>query len=164
MFSKGYLFGFLIVIPYWYFVLYRPKKKHIESRIDSKRMQILQHLARKIEKKRKEFRRHKKSEDVIGVTPKKYRKIILHFIKSIESPVVKYNRKVITDFSEQGLLTQQGIRNCRDFEIFSKREKVIGFHDHPNEMWIVNSHLELAQHCEKEGWLKIERINNSPHD
>ena len=154
MFSTEYLIGFLIVIPYWYFVLYRPKKKHIESRIDSKRKKILQHLARKIEKKRKEFKLHKKSEDDLSVTPKNYRKLILHFINSIESPIVKYNHKKITDFSEQGYLTQKGIRYCRDFEIPSNKEKVLGFHDHPNEMWVAYKYIDLAQQCKKEGWLK----------
>ncbi len=95
----------------------------------------------RLKKREKSLNNTKKSNDSISVTPKKYRKIILHFINSIESPVVKYNRKVITDFSEQGLLAQKGIRNCRDFEILSNKEAVLGFHDHPNEIWITPTHI-----------------------
>ncbi len=92
----------------------------------------------------------------IPVLPKNYRNIALHAISVATIPVVLMDRKPIVDFSEHGPLTQHGIRSCIDFEIRNGAEPILGFHDHPNEMWVTAPYAFVAEHCGNEGWLKIE--------
>ena len=92
----------------------------------------------------------------IPVRPKNYRRIALYAIQHATTPVVLMNGKRVDDFSESGPLTQKGIRPCRDFEVRDGSTPSLGFHDHPDQMWIVESHRELAEHCAAEGWLKIQ--------
>jgi hypothetical protein len=93
----------------------------------------------------------------IPVLPKNYRCIALHAISVANQPVVLMDHKPIVDFSEQGPLTQCGIRTCRDFEIRNGAEPILGFHDHPNEMWVTVPYAFVAEHCARQGWLKMER-------
>ncbi len=93
----------------------------------------------------------------IPVLPKNYRRIALYAIENAESPVVLVNGKQEVGFSESGPLTQRKIRGCRDFEIRDGEAPILGFHDHPKEMWITEDYAALATHCQAEGWLKIER-------
>lgn len=65
------------------------------------------------------------------------------------------DRKPVEDFSERGPLTQSGIRACRDFEVRDGQASMLGFHDHPNEMWVDRDFEALATRCEAAGWLKI---------
>lgn len=92
----------------------------------------------------------------IPVLPKNYRSIALHAIGIASAPVVLMNRKPVTDFSEQGPLTQQSIRSCIDFEIRDGSESILGFHDHPNEMWVTEPYAAVAAYCAEKGWLTIE--------
>ena len=80
----------------------------------------------------------------IPVLPKNYRSIAI------------VNKKLVTDFTESGPLTQKKIRSFKDFEIRDGLIPILGFHDHPNEMWIDERYKNLAEHCEKQGWLEIE--------
>jgi hypothetical protein len=96
-------------------------------------------------------------EKWIPVRPKNYRRIALYAIEHATDPIVLMNGRRVSDFSESGQLTQKGIRPCRDFEIRDGTVPILGFHDHPDEMWIVDSRRELADHCAAQGWLKIER-------
>ena len=66
------------------------------------------------------------------------------------------DNKEIDDYSEQGKLTQKGIRSCINFEIKDGNIGIVGFHDHPNEMWISEKYDQFAKQCESNGWLKIE--------
>ncbi len=93
---------------------------------------------------------------MIPVLPKNYRRIALHAIGMAVSPVVLMDGKRIEDFSESGPLTQKGIRPCIDFEVRDGATPMLGFHDHPNEMWVAAGYRALAEHCQNEGWLKIE--------
>ena len=92
----------------------------------------------------------------IPVLSKNYRSIALYVIEKIENPIVFMNRTEVKDFSDKGPLTQRGIRKCRNFYIHNSSEIVIGFHDHPNEMWISDKYRGLAEHCQRQEWLKIE--------
>jgi hypothetical protein len=104
-----------------------------------------------------DLRRALKSEHLIAVLPKNYRRIALYAIESAAKPVVLMNGKPIDDFSESGPLTQKGIRPCRDFEVRDGATPMLGFHDHPDQMWVAGSYRALAEHCAGEGWLKIQR-------
>ena len=96
------------------------------------------------------------SESLIAVLPKNLRSIALHAIAIAAEPVVLMDLSPISNFSEHGPLTKTGIRACRDFEIRDASKPILGFHDHPSEMWIAASHAEFAGHCAKQGWLKIQ--------
>jgi len=61
----------------------------------------------------------------------------------------------VDDFSEAGPLTQKKIRSYRDFEIRDGELPILGFHDHPNQMWVCEAHAPVAHHCAGQGWLKI---------
>jgi len=102
------------------------------------------------------FWRRKNTFKMIPVLPKNYRSICLRAIKIASEPIVLMDKKAITDYSDQGRLTQSGIRSCRNFEIRDGNQAILGFHDHPNEMWINEQYEDLARYCENEGWLKIE--------
>jgi hypothetical protein len=93
---------------------------------------------------------------MIPVLPKNYRRIALQAIGVAASPVVLMNGKRIADFSESGPLTQKGIRLCIDFEVRDGATPILGFHDHPDQMWVAAGYRALVEHCEHEGWLKIE--------
>jgi hypothetical protein len=73
-------------------------------------------------------------------------------------PVVFVDRKAISDFSEQGPLTQKKIRGLIDFEIRDGKSPILGFHDHPNEMWVAEAYAHVAEHCEAAGWLEIQGV------
>ena len=92
----------------------------------------------------------------IPVRAKNYRRIAIAAIALASDPVVLMNHERITDYSSDGPLTQKGIRACRDFEVRDGATPIVGFHDHPDEMWIAAEHRHFAEHCASEGWLKIE--------
>lgn len=93
---------------------------------------------------------------LIPVLPTNYRSICLHAIEIASDPCVVVNNDVITDFSERGKLTQKGIRNFNNFEIRDRDVGIVGFHDHPNEMWINENYQDFANYCERQGWLQIQ--------
>ena len=66
------------------------------------------------------------------------------------------NKRPVSDFSENGPITQKGIAACRDFEIRDGSTPILGFHDHPSEMWISEAYGKVAQDCAEAGWLKVE--------
>jgi hypothetical protein len=92
---------------------------------------------------------------LIPVRPKNYRSVALYAIQVAQAPVVLVYRKPIADFSESGPLTQKGIRQMRDFEVRDGDKPILGFHDHPDEMWITEAQASDAEHCHAEGWLEI---------
>ena len=93
---------------------------------------------------------------MIAVLPKNYRAIALRAIGAAQSPVVLMNKKVVFDFSERGPVTQKGIGACRDFEVRDGSTPILGFHDHPREMWVSKKYKAVAQDCAEAGWLKVE--------
>lgn len=93
---------------------------------------------------------------MIAVRPKNYRAIALRAIEAASTPVVLMNKRAVSDFSENGPITQQGIARCRDFEIWDGAAPILGFHDHPREMWISPEYAVVAQDCSEAGWLKVE--------
>jgi hypothetical protein len=92
----------------------------------------------------------------LPVRPKNYRQIALYAVSRAVNPVVFMNRKRVEDFSETGPVTQKGIRECRDFEILDGGASILGFHDHPDEMWVAESYVAIAEHCAAQGWMKIQ--------
>lgn len=92
----------------------------------------------------------------ISVLPKNYRSVVLYVIDKLEKPEVLLDGKKVIDFSDRGPLTQTSLSECRDFEIRNGKEGVLGFHDHPKEMWVSEAYAHIAKHCEEQGWLKIE--------
>ena len=101
-------------------------------------------------------RRDKNEVSLIPVLPKNYRAIALEAIDKAYAPRVFFNKQEIHDFSEAGFLTQKEIRNCIDFEIRDGGIPILGFHDHPSQMWISESYKNFAIACEESGWLKVE--------
>jgi hypothetical protein len=95
-------------------------------------------------------------DKLIPVLPKNYRRIALYAIGVASTPVVLVNGKPTDDFSERGPLTQKGIRELTDFEVRDGGSPIVGFHDHPNEMWIAECYASVASHCEEQGWLKVQ--------
>jgi len=93
---------------------------------------------------------------LIPVLPKNYRRVVLYAIESAAEPVVLANRKRVQDFSELGPLTQDGIAACRNFEVRDGSRPILGFHDHPREMWVTASYAPIAEHCAEQGWLTIQ--------
>jgi hypothetical protein len=102
------------------------------------------------------FWKQKGSFRLIPVLPKNYRSICLHAIEIASEPCVVVDNDVVTDFSERGRLTQKGIRNCKNLEIRDRGVGIVGFHDHPSEMWINENYVGFANYCEHQGWLKIQ--------
>ena len=92
----------------------------------------------------------------IAVNPKNYRRIALYAISVAAAPKVLVNRKLTEDFSERGPLTQRSIRGLQDFEIRDGDRPILGFHDHPREMWIDSEFESVADHCSGKGWLRRE--------
>jgi hypothetical protein len=92
----------------------------------------------------------------IPVLPKNYRRIALAAIERAADPVVLMNGKRVSDFSQTAPVTQKGIRECRDFEVRDGSVPIVGFHDHPNEMWVAEDYRPLVEHCAAEGWLKVQ--------
>src|SRR5689334_20765618 len=97
------------------------------------------------------------ADKLIPVLPKNYRKIALYAIQVARNPVVVMDRKQVSDFSEAWPLTQRGIRHCRNFEVRDGSTPILGFHDHPDQMWVAGQYIHIAQHCADKGWLKIQR-------
>jgi len=95
-------------------------------------------------------------DKLIPVIPKNLRRVALHAIAVIQAPIVLMDGKAITDFSEGGPLTRHSIRSCIDFEIRDNRKPALGFHEHPNEMWITSSYVHIADHCAAKNWLKVQ--------
>jgi hypothetical protein len=102
------------------------------------------------------FWRREEKFKLIPVLPKNYRSICLRAIELASYPKVMMDKQAITDFPEQGKLTQEYIRNCVNFEIKDGNVSILGFHDHPKEMWINENYQDFANYCELQGWLRIE--------
>jgi len=102
------------------------------------------------------FWKHKETSKLIPVLPKNYRRICLRAIELASDPRVLMDKKPVTDFSEQGKLTQEGIRSCINFEVLDGKVGIVGFHGYPNEMWVNENHKDFASYCEQQGWLRIE--------
>ncbi len=95
---------------------------------------------------------------LIAVRPRNYRSIALQAIELAEKPIVFMDKKPVTDFSDRGPLVQKQIRQSLDFVIRDGHNKIVGFHEHPDEMWIAEAYYEYALFCENQGWLKIQHI------
>jgi hypothetical protein len=100
--------------------------------------------------------RNRAHEKCIPVLPKNYRRIALYAISIAIEPIVLINRRTVTDFSESGPLTQKKLRGVIDFEVRDGSKPILGFHDHPDEMWITESYAHFAEHCSQQGWLKVQ--------
>ena len=93
---------------------------------------------------------------LVPVLPKNYRHIALYAVSVAAAPLVLMDRRPVTDLSERGPLTQKGIRECIDFEIRDGTSPILGFHDHPSEMWVTAAYAHVAEHCASQGWRKIQ--------
>ena len=98
----------------------------------------------------------RKTSKLIPVRPKNYRRICLKAIEVSKEPHVLFDGSEVSDFSDNGSLTQRALLKCRDLEILDGKLLVLGFHDHPDQMGISAEYEELARFCESQGWLKIE--------
>lgn len=96
------------------------------------------------------------SDKLIPVLPKNYRSIAIHAIGVAAEPVVLMDRKRVQDFTTTGPVTPKGIRACIDFEVWDGRKPILGFHDHPDQMWVTESYHAVAEYCAAQGWLKIQ--------
>ena len=95
---------------------------------------------------------------LIAVQPKHYRAIALEAIAAFPGATIWVEKRLCPDLSESGLLTQRGIGGMRDFEIRSENNvPILGFHDHPREMWVDGQFKDLADRLDALGHLRIER-------
>ena len=93
---------------------------------------------------------------LIAVRPKHYRAIVLETLAAVPDATVWVDKRRCEDFSEAGPLTQRGIAALRDFEIRTANVSIVGFHDHPREMWIDGEFRSLAERLRALGHLAIE--------
>ena len=93
---------------------------------------------------------------LIPVLPKNYRSISLRAIDVANDPHVFMDQTEVFDFTDRGNLTQQGISSCANFEIKDGSVGIVGFHDHPNQMWVNKEYEVFANECQSQGWLIIE--------
>lgn len=101
-------------------------------------------------------KKRKQIKNLIAVRPKNYRRIVLYAIEKCKEPNVWMDANHVKDFSEDGPLVQSQIGMCIDFLIRDGSEDVLGFHDHPDQMWVTENYRYIAEHCDNEGWLKIQ--------
>ncbi|GAA6142367.1 hypothetical protein [Hydrogenophaga sp. 5NK40-0174] len=94
--------------------------------------------------------------NTITVQPKNYRQIALCAIEHARQPVVLLNGRPTTDFSESGPLTQRNILDVRDFEVRDGQNPMLGFHDHPDQMWVCTDYAALLAQCVEQGWLYLD--------
>jgi hypothetical protein len=97
----------------------------------------------------------------IAVLPKHYRAIVLEVLASFPDSTVWVDEHRCQDFSEAGPLTQQGIAGMSNLEISTESIPILGFHDHPREMWIDSRFRDLAERLADLGHLKIQRIGDT---
>ena len=100
----------------------------------------------------------------IGVRPKHYRAIVLQVLHECPDATVWMDKRRCDDFSESGPLTQRGIASLRDFEIRTASASIVGFHDHPREMWIDSQFRDLAERLAALGHLEIDIPASLPTD
>jgi hypothetical protein len=96
--------------------------------------------------------------DLIPVRPKHYRAIVLEVLAAVPDASVWLDGWRCEDLSERGPLTQRGIAGQINFEIRAGGSSIVGFHDHPSEMWIASEFRELAERLHALGHLKIESL------
>lgn len=94
---------------------------------------------------------------LIHVKPKDFRSIVLYAVSTAKNPKVLVNQVLTQDFSESGPLTQKNIKSLRELVVRDGLETVLGFHGNPDPMWISATYRALAEHCQRQGWLKIQR-------
>jgi hypothetical protein len=95
--------------------------------------------------------------DVIPVRPRHYRAIVLEVLAAVPDATVWLDGRRCDDLSEQGPVTQRGIAALRDFEIRAGGSSILGFHDHPDQMWVDGEFEGLALRLQALGHLQIER-------
>jgi hypothetical protein len=95
--------------------------------------------------------------DLIPVRPKHYRAIVLEVLATIPDATVWVDGGRCEDVSEAGPLTQRGIAALRNFEMRTGSSPILGFHDHPREMWVAREFRSLAERLQDLGHLEIER-------
>jgi hypothetical protein len=94
---------------------------------------------------------------LIAVLPRHYRAIVLEVLAAFPDATVWVEHQRCSDLSEAGPLTQHGIAHMRDFEIRTDSGiPILGFHDHPREMWINADFRTLAERLANVGHVKIE--------
>lgn len=94
---------------------------------------------------------------MIPVLPKNCRSIVIRAIEISENPLVFIDNVRISDFSTLGPLTRKNFMTFTDLEVRDGAMPIVGFHDHPREMWINGSCMDFAEYCSRQGWLKIQR-------
>lgn len=107
-------------------------------------------------KKRKDF-----GPGRIGVKPKNFRFLILHIIENYENVAVWVNDTLIDNYSETGLITQQGLSQITKFLIKIDKDEVLGFQYFPDQMWISLKYKDIAIDCQEQDWLKIDKHSRS---
>ena len=93
---------------------------------------------------------------LIAVRPWNLRRIALHAVEFAVNPVVLIDKRPVSDLTERGPVTRRGLRRCIDFEVRDDADPILGFHDHPSQMWVADRFAHVAKHCAEQGWLKIE--------
>lgn len=100
--------------------------------------------------------RNDSATGVIPVLPKCCRRILLRAIELAENPVVLVNGVRVTDFSPTGPLVREKLNTYINLVVRDGVRPVVGYHDHPREMWIDEAYSDFAVYCASQQWLKIE--------
>lgn len=93
--------------------------------------------------------------NTIQVQPKNYRRIALCAIEHARHPMVLINGRETRDFSELGPLTQRNILDLRSFEVRDGDRPMVGFQEHPDQMWVSAEYAGLLGECIEQGWLYL---------
>ena len=97
-----------------------------------------------------------KTYRLVRVAASNFRAISIYAIDGVKKPIVMLDTETVTDYSARGPLRRKRIAEAHDFEIRDGDQPVLGFHDGPENMWVNDRYLEMAEHCEKQGWLKLQ--------
>jgi hypothetical protein len=94
-------------------------------------------------------------DDLIAVSPKNYQRVVRYIVSQVPGSVIVADGREI-DPNDDAYISQKGLGEIRDFEMRCGSQPVMGFHDHPREMWITERHRSLAELMHAEGSLVIE--------
>ena len=93
---------------------------------------------------------------LVSIIPGNLRALSLYVIEHIGKPEVMLDGELVKDHTERGPLRRKRIAEAVDFEVRDGVHPVMGFHGGPTLMWVSDRYVEIAQHCEKKGWLKFK--------
>lgn len=72
-------------------------------------------------------------------------------------PLAKiFANDIEVDVNDTNYISQDGMKDLLNFRILNGDDPVMGYHDHPSEMWISEKHRPLALYMEEQKWLTVQ--------